>query len=57
MNYAVEINVWGKTTIYVESTNEEDAMDIALELIDYDDIQYEHEVINVHTESDDEIWE
>lgn len=54
MNYAVEISVWGKTTVYVESTNKDDAMDIALEFIDYGNIQYEHEVTDVHTESDDE---
>ena len=54
MNYAVEINVWGKTTVYVEATNEDDAIEIALEVIEYDNIDFEKEAIDVHTESDDE---
>ena len=48
MNYAVTINVWGKTTLYITAPNEEDAMQIAEESIKFNDIQYDYEVIDIY---------
>jgi hypothetical protein len=48
MNYAVEISVWGKTTLYVTAPSEGDAMQIAEESLKFNDIQYDYEVIDVY---------
>jgi hypothetical protein len=48
MNYAVTINVWAKVTLYVTAPNEDDAIQIAEESINFNDIQYDYEVIDVY---------
>lgn len=57
MNYAVEISVWGKTTIYVTAPNDSDAMDIAVESINFNDIQYDYEVIDIYEDGEEKAWE
>jgi hypothetical protein len=57
MNYAVKINVWGTTTIYVTASDEEDAINLAEESIDYNDIQYDYEVIDIEEDGEEIEWE
>jgi len=57
MNYAVKINVWGTTTIYVTASDEEDAIVLAEESIDYNDIQYDYEVIDIEEDGKEIEWE
>jgi hypothetical protein len=57
MNYAVKINVWGTTTIYVTANDEEDAITLAEESIDYNDIQYDYEVIDIEEDGEEIEWE
>jgi hypothetical protein len=57
MNYAVKINVWGTTTIYVTASDEEDAINLAEESINYNDIQYDYEVIDIEKDGEEIEWE
>lgn len=57
MNYAVKINVWGTTTIYVTASDEEDAIQLAEESIDYNDIKYDYEVIDIEEDGEEIEWE
>ena len=57
MNYAVKINVWGTTTIYVTASDEEDAINLAEESIDYNDIQYDYEIIDIEEDGEEIEWE
>jgi hypothetical protein len=57
MNYAVKINVWGTTTIYVTANDEEDAMQLAEESIDFNDIQYDYEIIDIEEDGEEIEWE
>jgi hypothetical protein len=57
MSYAVKFNVWGTTTIYIDASDEEDAIQLAEESIDFNDIEYKYEVIDVYEEGEETEWE
>jgi len=57
MSYAVKFNVWGTTTIYIDAVDEEDAIQLAEESIDFNDIAYKCELIDVYEDGDDTEWE
>jgi hypothetical protein len=57
MNFTVEINVWGKATIDVQAPCEEDAIDMAMELIDYDNIEFERELVDIYPDIEEREWE
>ena len=57
MSYAVKINVWGTTTIYIDASDEEDAIQLAEESIDFNDIEYKYEVIDIYEDGEETEWE
>ena len=57
MNYAVKFNVWGTTTIYIDASDEEDAIQLAEESIDFNDIEYKYEVIDIYEDGEETEWE